>query len=62
MGVKRATALRNVLPTQGPAGVAGDAPYRLLGWQEVEARARAEGALLEREDQQVRLTFPAIGT
>ena len=43
-------------PTDGPAGFAGDAPYRLLEWHEVEALARAEGIALERAGDTVRLT------
>jgi hypothetical protein len=46
-------------PTDGPAGFAGDAPYRLLEWHEVEALAGAEGIALERAGDTVRLTLPA---
>jgi hypothetical protein len=46
-------------PTEGAAGFAGDAPYRLLEWHEVEALARAEGIALERSGDTVRLTIPA---
>ena len=42
----------------GPAGFAGDAPYRLLEWAEVQALARAEGLGFERDGAQVRLTLP----
>lgn len=45
-------------PTEGAAGFAGDAPYRLLGWPEVEALAGAEGVALERSGDTVRLTIP----
>lgn len=46
-------------PTEGPAGFAGDAPYRLLEWHEVQALAGAEGIALERAGDTVRLTIPA---
>lgn len=46
-------------PTQGSAGFAGDAPYRLLEWHEVDALARADGMALERSDDSVRLSIPA---
>jgi hypothetical protein len=42
----------------GSAGFAGDAPYRLLEWAEVQALAQADGIGLERESGQVRLTVP----
>ncbi|HWP11841.1 MAG TPA: hypothetical protein VNN06_08470 [Ramlibacter sp.] len=42
----------------GSAGFAGDAPYRLLEWGEVQALARADGLGFEREGTQVRLTLP----
>jgi hypothetical protein len=45
--------------SQGAAGFAGDAPYRLLEWNEVEALARADGIALERTGDDVRLTFAA---
>lgn len=44
--------------TDGPAGFAGDPPYRLLAWHEVQALARADGIGFEREGRQVRLTVP----
>jgi hypothetical protein len=46
-------------PTDGSEGFAGDPPYRLLEWQEVQALAQAEGAGLEREGSQARITLPA---
>lgn len=46
-------------PTDGAAGFAGEAPYRLLEWHEVEALAGAEGIALERSGDTVRLTIPA---
>ena len=48
-----------VRPGEGSPGFAGDAPYRLLEWREVEALARADGIALDRSGEQVRLTFPA---
>ena len=45
-------------PTEGPAGFAGDAPYRLLEWHEVEALARAEGIGVERAGDGARLSIP----
>jgi C4-dicarboxylate-specific signal transduction histidine kinase len=47
--------------TDGAAGFAGDAPYRLLQWHEVEALARADGIGLQREADSVRLTLAAAG-
>lgn len=41
----------------GPAGFAGDAPYRILGWDEVQALADADGVRIEREGDRVRLEF-----
>jgi hypothetical protein len=46
-------------PTEGPAGFAGDAPYRLLEWTDVEALARAEGIGLQRAGDTARLAIPA---
>lgn len=46
-------------PTDGAAGFAGDAPYRLLEWHEVEALTRAEGIRIERSGDTVRLTIGA---
>ncbi|NPC55305.1 hypothetical protein [Caenimonas soli] len=48
-----------VRPGQGSPGFAGDAPYRLLEWHEVEALARADGIAVDRSGEQVRLTIPA---
>jgi hypothetical protein len=48
-----------VTATEGSRGFAGDPPYRLLEWQEVEALAQAEGVALEREGQQARITLAA---
>lgn len=48
-----------VHPTDGGEGFAGDAPYRLLEWDEVQALAAAEGAGLEREGERVRIRLPA---
>jgi hypothetical protein len=45
-------------PTDGPAGFAGDAPYRLLEWNEVEALASAEGMRVERAGDAARLSIP----
>jgi hypothetical protein len=44
---------------EGSAGFTGEAPYRLLEWDEVEALARAEGMGFERANDTVRLTLPA---
>lgn len=44
--------------TEGAAGFAGDPPYRLLAWHEVQALAQAEGIGFEHGKQQVRLTVP----
>jgi hypothetical protein len=45
-------------PTEGPAGFAGDGPYRMLEWREVDALARAEGIGLERRGDTIRLAVP----
>lgn len=45
----------------GPAGFPGEAPYRLLGWPEVEAMARADGIVLTRQGNTVRLVLPQAG-
>lgn len=45
--------------TDGAGGAIGDAPYRLLEWNEVEALARADGVSLERHADRVRLAFPS---
>jgi hypothetical protein len=44
-------------PTEGAAGFAGEAPYRLLDWNEVEALAGAEGIAFERTGDAVHLTL-----
>jgi len=48
-----------VVPTEGSQGFAGDAPYRLLEWQEVEALAQAEGVSVERNGARARVTLAA---
>jgi hypothetical protein len=53
----RAVLSVTLKPTDGAEGFAGDPPYRLLEWQEVEALAQAEGAGLEREGLQARITL-----
>ncbi len=45
-------------PGQGCAGFAGEPPYRLLEWREVEALARADGVGIERAGERVQLRFP----
>jgi len=45
-------------PGEGSAGFAGDAPYRLLEWHEVEALARADGIGLTRVGDTARLAIP----
>ena len=55
----RAVLTVTVTPTDGSQGFAGDPPYRLLEWQEVQALAQAEGVALEREGQQARITLAA---
>ncbi|RYY85641.1 MAG: hypothetical protein EOO24_36360 [Comamonadaceae bacterium] len=56
----RAVLAITVTPTDGSAGFAGDPPYRLLEWHEVEALARAEGAGLEHDGGGARITLPAL--
>ncbi|HSH89752.1 MAG TPA: hypothetical protein VK996_07185 [Ramlibacter sp.] len=53
-----AVLLLDLQPTDGTAGFAGDPPYRLLDWREVEALAAAEGVELTRTGDQVRLPLP----
>ena len=50
----------DVQPTDGVAGFAGDVPYRLLEWHEVEALAAVEGVALVREGDLARLAFAAL--
>lgn len=51
-------ALRiTVRATEGPAGFAGEAPYRQLQWHEVEALARADNVEATREADGARLVF-----
>ncbi len=45
-------------PNEGSAGFAGDLPYRLLEWSEVQALADADGIHFERDGEQVRLRLP----
>lgn len=47
-----------VRANDGSAGFAGDAPYRLLEWGEVQALAQADGIGFEREGARVRLMIP----
>jgi len=58
-GAGQAVLTVAVRPGQGSPGFAGDAPYRLLEWHEVEALARADGIAMERTVGQVRLTLQA---
>jgi hypothetical protein len=51
-----------VEPTEGSPGFAGDAPYRILGWDEVQAIAQAEGVELRREGERVDLSFSTPGS
>jgi hypothetical protein len=48
-----------VTPTEGSQGFAGDAPYRLLEWPEVQSLAQAEGVALEHDGRQARITLAA---
>jgi hypothetical protein len=48
----------DVRANDGSAGFAGDKPYRVLEWSEVQALAQADGIGLAREGQRVRLTLP----
>jgi len=47
-----------ITSTDGSGGFAGDRPYRLLEWHEVEALAQAEGAVLERDGGHTRIRLP----
>lgn len=51
----------DVRQTTGASGFAGEAPYRLLEWHEVEALARADHIALERHGESLRLTLPVTG-
>lgn len=55
----RAALTVTVTQTDGSQGFAGDPPYRLLEWQEVQALAQAEGVALERDGQLARITLAA---
>ena len=46
-------------PGDGTAGFAGDAPYRLIEWDEAASLAEAEGIAFERDGDTVRLILPA---
>ena len=59
MQVGRGMLTIELRATGDAAGFPGDAPYRLLEWPEVEALASADGVVLEREGERVRLTFTA---
>ncbi|MDB5870698.1 MAG: hypothetical protein JWQ07_140 [Ramlibacter sp.] len=50
-----------VLSAEGTAGFAGDPPYRLLEWSDVQALARSEGVAVQREGQRARITLAAAG-
>ena len=47
-GASGATVTLRLEPGDGSPGFAGDAPYRVLGWDEVQLLAAAEGAVVER--------------
>lgn len=49
----------SIQPSTGTPGFGGDAPYRPLAWDEVEALARDDGVELTRSPAGVRLAFPA---
>ena len=59
-GSGEAALMLDLQPTDGAAGFAGDPPYRLLEWREVEALAAAEGVTLARTGDQTRLSLPAL--
>ena len=54
-GVRVSVAVR---PTQGGQGVAAEANYRPIAWEDLEALAAADGARLAREGESVVLRFP----
>jgi hypothetical protein len=54
-----ATAVLEVRETEGGSGEPAHAPYRLLGWDEVQAMAAAEGATLTHQGGSARLRFRA---
>ena len=58
LAAEQVTLSAALRPTEGPAGFAGDAPYRLLEWHEVEALARADGIVVERAGDGARLSIP----
>lgn len=53
---REAMLVLGLRPNDGSAGFAGDPPYRLLDWAEVQALAQADGIAFERDGEQVRLT------
>jgi hypothetical protein len=56
----QASVTVEVKPGDGPAGFAGDPPYRLVAWREVEDLARAEGVALAREGDRATLAFALL--
>jgi hypothetical protein len=54
------TVTLTLRPNDGSPGFAGDPPYRLLDWREVQALAAADGIGLERDGTQVRLSVPFV--
>ena len=58
LAAEQVTLSAALRPTEGAAGFAGDAPYRLLEWHEVEALARADGIVVERAGDGARLSIP----
>ena len=50
-----------VRPTQGDQGMAAEANYRPIAWEDLEALAAADGVRLAREGDAVILRFPSAG-
>lgn len=55
-----ATVSLTVTPDQGAPGFAGEPPYRILDWDEVQALADAESVGMRREGDTVHLAFSAV--
>jgi hypothetical protein len=52
----------SVVQGEGSPGFAGDPPYRVLGWDEVQSLAEAESVEMQREQGSVTLSFTTPGS
>ena len=60
-GPSGATVSLSVESGRGSPGFAGDPPYRILGWDEVQALAEVDGAAIDRDGETAHLTFRTPG-